>query len=330
VDPVQGRGDSVDAWWVNPKLKLVAESQGGVFSRGQAIESGYTLEQIRERVGDRRWERVRYGQYAEAVDLSGLAPWDRRLVRHERLIHAVMNSLAPDSVAVSHQSALVLHGVPLWGVELDEVQVTRLDRRHGGPIAGVRHHRGKVTTADLTEVNGLPTTTIARAVVETACTASFEAAVVSADAAVRDHQVSAEVMLQLLDVVEFWPGSPTARAAMGFCNGHAESVGESRLRVLIHNHGLPVPLLQFRFVDSDGFVARVDFYFPGQRTVVEFDGLVKYSGGSPNVLVEEKFREDRLRALGVEVVRITWADLDRPGSVVARIRQAFTRAARTA
>jgi hypothetical protein len=137
-------------------------------------------------------------------------------------------------------------------------------------------------------------------------------------------------MLQLLDVVEFWPGSPTARAAMGFCTGDAESVGESRLRVLIHNYGLPVPLLQFRFVDANGFVARVDFYFPGERTVVEFDGLVKYSGGSPTVLVEEKFREDRLRALGVEVVRITWADLDRPGSVVARIRQAFTRAARTA
>jgi hypothetical protein len=153
---MRGRGDSVDAWWVNPKLKLVAESQGGVFSRGQAIESGYTLEQIRERVGDRRWERIRYGQYAEAVDLSGLAPWDRRLVRHERLVHAVMNSLAPDSVAVSHQSALVLHGVPLWGVELDEVQVTRLDRRHGGPIAGVRHHRGKLTAADLTRGERAP------------------------------------------------------------------------------------------------------------------------------------------------------------------------------
>jgi very-short-patch-repair endonuclease len=83
------------------------------------------------------------------------------------------------------------------------------------------------------------------------------------------------------------------------------------------------------FTDSDGFIARVDFFFPDQNTVVEFDGLTKYADGSAETLVREKIREDRLRALGLEVVRITWADLAHPSRTAMRIREAFARSRRT-
>jgi hypothetical protein len=311
---------------VNPKLKLLTARQGGVFSRGQAADCGYTPGQIHDRIADGRWERIRYGQYVEAVDLSHLTPWEQQSVRHRRLVHAVMNSMRPGSVAVSHQSALAMHGVPLWGPDFAEVQLSRLDRHRGGRIAGVRHHRGKLTAADLTVVSGLPVTTVPRALLETACTSSFESAVISADAVRRDHPVSEDDLQRLLEVTEFWPGSATARAALGFSNPLSESVGESRLRVLMQNHGLPAPMLQAVFTDSDGFIGRVDFYFPDQRTIVEFDGLLKYADGPRESLIQEKLREDRLRALGLQVVRITWADLDRPARIVARIRQAFARA----
>ncbi|HET6296795.1 MAG TPA: type IV toxin-antitoxin system AbiEi family antitoxin domain-containing protein [Kribbella sp.] len=313
---------------MNPKLKVVAAKQGGVFSSAQAADCGYTLEQVRRRLRDGRWERVRHGQYAESVDLSRLAPWDQQRQLHRRQVHAVVNSKRPESVAVSHQSALVLHDLPLWGIGLEEVHLTRLDNFRGGLTGAVRHHRGKLAPGELTEVQGLITTTLPRAVAETACTASFEAAVVIADAAVRRPQLSAEAIGKVLDVVEFWPGSPTARKALAFADRRCESVGESRLRVLMNDQGLTAPMLQVDFEDAAGFVGRVDFYFPEHNTVVEFDGLVKYSGGSAEALIEEKRREDRLRALGVEVVRIIWSDLARPAEVAARIRQAFARAAR--
>jgi very-short-patch-repair endonuclease len=297
----------IDAWVVNPMLAVIADKQGGVFSRAQAMECGYTLEQVRERLRDGRWERVH---------------------RHRRQVHAVVNSNRPDSVAVSHQSALVLHAVPLWGIELAEVHLTRLGTFGGGSAKGVRHHRGKLTAGELTEVQGLITTTLPRAVAETACTTSFEAAVVIADAAARRSQFGLEEIHSVLDVVEFWPGSPTARAAVAFADGRSESVGESRLRVLLHNQGLPVPLLQVDFSDSVGFVGRVDFYFPEYSTVVEFDGLVKYAGRSAEALVAEKSREDRLRALGLEVVRVVWSDLTLPQQVGQRILHAFARATR--
>lgn len=95
---------------------------------------------------------------------------------------------------------------------------------------------------------------------------------------------------------------------------------------------IPVPVLQRRFFESDGrFVARVDF--DGEGAVVgEFDGLVEYGGGSmtpgqvtSDVVIAEKIREDRLRQMGIEVVRWTWADLV-DGRLPAIVRRALTRA----
>jgi hypothetical protein len=313
---------------VNPELKLVAARQGGVFSRAQAMAVGYTPEQIRERLTSGRWERIRHGQYAERADLSALDAWEQHIVRHRQAVHAAMNSMRRGSAVVSHHSALVLQGIPVWQVDLAEVQLTRTSGR-GEVKAGVRHHQGRLSPADTTRVDGLTTTTIARAVVESAARTSFEAAVVSADAALRRPEVSAEDFRRLLAVTECWPGSPAIRSVLAFADPLAESAGESRLRVLMRNEGLPPPVLQAAFNDDAGFVGRVDFYFPDHNTVVEFDGLMKYADGSREALIREKLREDRLRALGLEVVRITWADLLQPARTATHIRQAFDRARRT-
>lgn len=77
---------------------------------------------------------------------------------------------------------------------------------------------------------------------------------------------------------------------------------------------LPTVEPQVEIRDERGnFVARVDFLFRAQRTVVEFDGLVKYGGANGRqALVDEKRREDALRSLGYQVVRLIWRDLHNP------------------
>ena len=45
-------------------------------------------------------------------------------------------------------------------------------------------------------------------------------------------------------------------------------------------------------------------------------------------LWDEKRREDRLRELGYEVVRVVWSDLDSPRELAARIRRAVERSRR--
>ncbi|WP_165555759.1 type IV toxin-antitoxin system AbiEi family antitoxin domain-containing protein [Kribbella pittospori] len=313
---------------MNPELKQIAAEQGGVVSSRQAADTGYTREQIRERLGDGRWERVRYGQYAERLDLTGLAPWDRHVVRHRQLVHAAMNSMRRGSAVVSHHSALVMYGVPVWRADLTEVQLTRTTGR-SGLLAGVRHHRGLLETSDVTQIEGLATTSLARAVVESAARTSFEAAVVSADAALRHYDLNPRDLQRLRATTECWPGGPTIRSVLAFADPLAESVGESRLRVLMRNQGLPSPDLQVEFADDGGFIGRVDFFFPDHDTVVEFDGMVKYADESRDALIREKAREDRLRALGLEIVRTTWSDLAHPHRTAMRIRSGFARSRRT-
>ena len=67
---------------------------------------------------------------------------------------------------------------------------------------------------------------------------------------------------------------------------------------------MPVPEQQVKFYDRKRQIGIVDFFWDEQATVGEFDGRLKYTG-QPNAdaLYEEKRREDRLRALGLEVVR---------------------------
>jgi len=60
--------------------------------------------------------------------------------------------------------------------------------------------------------------------------------------------------------------------------------------------------------------------------VVEVDGKLKYT--EPEVLWREKRREDALRRMGIEVVRLTWADLMAGAPAVrALVLDAFARAA---
>ncbi|WP_410787951.1 type IV toxin-antitoxin system AbiEi family antitoxin domain-containing protein [Kribbella sp. C-35] len=315
---------------MNERLRLIAARQGGVFGRRQALASGCTHEQIVGRLRDGSWEQIRRGQYAEKIDLTALPPWERARWRHLRQVHAVMNAMRPGSVALSHQSALVLHGMPIWGLDLSRVHVTRMDGQSGGHVAGVQHHLGVLTAADLTVVDGRLVTSLARAALESACTTSFEVGVVGFDAALRTGHLGEDEVLRLQSASTFWPGSVSARKALRFGNGLSESVGESRLRVLMYEHGMPEPRLQTEFYDRLGLVARVDFDFDGYDTVVEFDGALKYGGGSPEVLVREKRREDRLRALGLTVVRTDWSDFDHPAVLAAGLLQTLNRHRRPA
>jgi len=80
---------------------------------------------------------------------------------------------------------------------------------------------------------------------------------------------------------------------------------------------------------SASTVTTVDFLYEQQRTIIEFDGMMKHGGADGRqALIAEKRREDRLRDLGYQVVRVTWAEFDRPMLLRQRIMAAFARAVR--
>ncbi|WFR84157.1 hypothetical protein [Arthrobacter sp. Y-9] len=117
--------------------------------------------------------------------------------------------------------------------------------------------------------------------------------------------------------------------ALALADPRSESVGESWSRALIHRLGFEAPELQHRIPGPQGEIARTDFFWPEARLVGEFDGLVKYlraqdlRGTDPaRVVVEEKRREDRIRAEGYGVVRWVWDDLRRPERFAALLLRA--------
>jgi len=220
-----------------------------------------------------------------------------------------------------------------WGVPLGNVEVTRVSVRSTRVRAGVKSHRRALADDEITKVRALRVTSPARALVDLACEAGFESAVCSMDAALRTSIVSTTKLDSALQCIEGQAGAGQARRAVAFADAGSESIGESRMRVAISELGLPAPVLQHEFRGTAGrLVGRVDFWWPVERVIAEFDGLMKYRGslGRPVVVVvvvvvvEEKLREDDLRALtGAGFLRVVWSDLQARNELDRKLRRAL-------
>jgi hypothetical protein len=307
---------------VNRRLSKVAGERGGWFTRADALESGYSDSEIRLRLRGRRWARLCRDAYVEPGGWpADEQPWERTRRLHLLLARAVVQRMG-EGAAISHQSAAVLHSLPSWGLDLERVHLTKSIGRVRSDRA-LQVHRSPLEPDDVREVLGLCLTSPARAIVETTCSSSYEVGVVLADAALREGLVTSDQLIAIANRFEHWAGSPAARTAVALADGLSESVGESRLRVLMANEGLPRPQLQVEIHDSGGqLLGRVDFLVI-QQLIVEFDGVQKYD--SAEVIVAEKWREDRLRELGYSFARVGWADLDRPRETSKRLRWLLAR-----
>lgn len=102
----------------------------------------------------------------------------------------------------------------------------------------------------------------------------------------------------------------------------AESPGETWTRILLGQLGYEFSS-QVRIVHGD-FSARLDFLLADGRTVVEFDGAIKYRGPDEEsvvtIVMTEKERQAFLEALGYVFVRVIWKQLDNPQMIDRRIR----------
>ncbi|MEU8222634.1 type IV toxin-antitoxin system AbiEi family antitoxin domain-containing protein [Kribbella sp. NPDC048915] len=295
---------------MNRRLEVIVARRGGWFTRRDASAAGYSASEVQRRVRSGQWRRMSYNAYVEpSSDPTDETPWDRALRLYRLSIRMAFERLA--DVVVSHQSAAALHGLPLWGTDLSKVHFTRSVTGRDRTGRTLRIHRSPVEDDEVVVVDGLPVTSVERAILETTCTTSYEVGVVLSDAALRLGSTTREQLAACVERHRHWPGSPAARAAVQFADGLSESVGESRLRVLMANHELPPPELQVEIRDDDGdLIGRVDFLLR-RHSIVEFDGAIKYGEGTPAVLAEKR-REDRLRAAGYGLARVDWTDLDHP------------------
>lgn len=311
------------------QLAARALSLGGVFSTSDATECGVGPNALSalERSGGVR----RVGPRA-FVTATAWAEASTPEQRHRLVTTAILRSFNGRVVA-SHHSALALHGLPFWRVEDSVVHVARrtgtTSRRRGQLRIHEAFPRDGVVCVD-----GFDAVCPALAVVGTALVDGFEAGLAAADAALHRDLTSLEVLEHWLSRLPRRPWLSVARQVLASVEPLTESVGETRTRLLLRAMAdLPPVTPQFPFVDEWGKVwARADFLV-GEGLVVEFDGMKKYraadgltSPEAQRIVEAEKRREDRIRAMGYAVVRLTWADLAHPALVMTKIREGLRQA----
>ena len=296
-----------------------------VFLRRDALAHGYDDKDLNAAQRDNWIARVRHGAYTCARAWAAADDVEKHRLRS----FAVLAAHGP-GVALSHTSAVVMHGLPVWGADLTHVHITRFDEGRTRKSHDVEYHRGTLLPGDLVTIaGGHPSTQIARAVIEHASVVSVEAGMTTMDAYLRVHP--AEAIEVVRDRLSGWPGMRHVRITLGLARRGAESVGESRLRYLCWEYHLPEPELQLPIYDATGqLLGFCDFAWRGHKVLGEFDGKVKYSTllraqeTPSDALFREKRREDRVReATGYSMILFTWGDLYEREATARRLRRAL-------
>jgi hypothetical protein len=249
--------------------------------------------------------------------------------RH-RLLVASTVAVGDGKSVVSFGSAAVLHGLPVWYPAIQKVHLTRI-RSDGGRIRSLVHrHVAELDSGEDCVIDGLAVTSLARTFVDYARTVPLGWSVAAGDQALRAGMSMQDVDDQLTSA-KARRGIGRARYAAKIIDAESESPGESLSRVLFGEAGLPMPELQVELFDDGRYVARVDFLWRDFGTVGEFDGLIKYGRllrpgeSAADAVIREKQREDKVRDLGLGVVRWIWADIFERQDLVRRLKRSFDR-----
>ncbi len=296
------------------------------FDRRDAMRAGWTRHQFHRRVAAPDVVEVAPRLFADALcwRLAGRDERHVALARHAESRYS--------GAVVSHASAALLHGLPSPRFLHDAVVLTcDKERAVGDDAAWVRLQRSGLPDRLTTEVGGVRVTSLARTAVDCLRVLPRMDGLAIADAVVRRGVEPAE-LVAVRTAQARWPGVRTARWGIGVVDGRRESWLESA-SVAVLDGWLPLPLPQVVVRDraSGAFLGRVDNLWRGLRVVGEADGVAKFRGldgadtseqAVVDRLIAASVRADRLRDVGLGVVRWGPSDLRAPGELSARVRAA--------
>lgn len=292
-----------------------------VLSRDR-ITQGFTAHEIAKRVKAGSLIRVRHGVYVHGEAWRALKPWQQYRLR----VQAAAETFEKPTVFSRHSSASVW-GIPTIGVH-HPVEALTFTNGGGRSRAGVRRYFAAREGLNVVRREGILVTDRIRTVLDLAAFTPFVEAVAPVDHVLRPD-MSRGLSAIPKAALEAGIGSTYSasavrriRTVLDFANPASGSAGESLSRALIRVAGFEAPILQQEFIDPTGRAGYSDFYWKAANVVGEFDGEEKYvkpeflKGRTPSeAVVAEKNRENRIRALGNNVVRWDWADLMVPGKL---------------
>lgn len=332
----------------NPALSLIHDLV--ITDRGN-----YSL--FRSGLEAQHFYRIARGYYLPKTSLPEDAPpWEIRhtiaLVRH--YVHSLR---FPHLLMFSHQSALLIRGLPLlrWPLDIHE----RLDAPRTGsrrpypallsgnrtlvPRARTIIHDGQRTEDSIEDVMGMPVAGIretARDILaySSPVEAISEVSMLMHHAASFDRRDPEGSQIRLEAVRADWrhaierlPSEHRKRRALrllDLCDGKCESIAETKLLWFLHTFGATEWQTQVEFSTPSGtFIA--DFCFPQVGVLIEVDGVTKLGHGE--TMVRDNvgallLRDNALTALGWTVIHIPAALVfASPVELLAHIQQVAPR-----
>ena len=274
-----------------PGVARLAGRQHGVISRSQLVVLGAAKDAIRRWVADERLYRLHRGVYA--VGHEALTPKSHFI--------AAVYACGPGSL-LSHRAAGALQGL------LDATAVIEVTAPRGCKAKpGITVHRSRsIHPDDRAQVDGIPTTSVARTLVDLADVLNER----QLTRAVRQAELLKALDVRAIEAtLDRLPGRKGRHRLRRLLSTYQpephlmRSRAERRVKALCRRHGLPKP--QFN-ASVAGY--EVDVYWPHAKLAVEFDGAETHQ-------TRFAFHEDRRRdrALAVECIqtlRVTRPDVE--------------------
>jgi hypothetical protein len=184
------------------------------------------------------------------------------------------------------------------------------------PTVGLMVHQR--TGAPLQWIAGRLATTPAWTAVEVARQLRRPRALATLDAALGSMRCTRAEIQNAIVEQRGRRGIVAVRELLPFADGRAESAMESEARLLIIDHGLPLPELQYPILGCDGELWRVDFAWPAARLAAEYESIDWRAGR--NEMLRDKTRFGKIQELGWTVIPIVIHDVRRePDRLAKRI-----------
>ena len=275
---------------------------------------GLSPKQIEGRLRTGHLQRIHWGVYAVG---------HRRLSRNGLLLAAVFAS--GRGAVVSHRDAAGLHGIR--PANHRDIDIT-VDAKRRAP-EGTKLHRAALPPEEVTELAGIPATTLARTLVDLADVVPPDHLRRALHEAERIHRNDVREIERIMARTRTRNGTGHAvlRAALADGRAHGLTILRSELEgaflALCERAGLPRPR-------TNAIVAgvEVDAWWPAARVAVEADGW--QSHGTRRAFQRDREKGNRLALHGVVLLRFTHHDVTRrPERVAGEVAAALAgRAAR--
>lgn len=285
----------------------LAAQRHGVVSDVQLHALGLNRFAVGRRVAAGQLHRLHPGVYAVGHP---------SVPKRGRYLAAVL-ACGPDA-ALSHRSA-----ADLWGLRPSSgaIEVTA-PRARAGPGKLKVHRSRMLAPSDVTPVDAIPVTTVARTLLDLAGALPPRDLARALDRAERLELFDLAAVDAVLERARGRRGAAGLRRAIaGWRPSQARSELEDRARELIEAGGLPRPRFN-ALLDGERATHEVDAFWPAQRLVVQLDGFAYH-----------RTRQDRERDAAAEadldlaghaVLRLTWDDVTaHPARTLRRLQRRF-------